>query len=360
MPAAPSPTSPAAAPPARLAGRSRATVARGFVSGMLSGMQQRGHDPAPLLAAAGIDLAEPASRIPIARYAALYNLTVAELGDEGLGLFAQPMPPGSFEFLCRGMLGAPTLAEALARAGRFLRLVLPELVLAVRRDGAHGELHITETRALAATPDAPARVFAFEWLLRLVHGVACWFAGRGLALDTVAFPYPRPAHADDYALVYTERSTFDADHLVARFQANLLDLPVRRDDAALAAFLDGAPGRITMLYRRDREMVERVRQLLRDALPATLSLEEAAARLHQSPRTLARRLEDEGSGFRAIKDAMRRDIALSRLTKTRQPIARLAADLGYADPSAFYRACVAWTGVSPERFRQRLTPPAAR
>jgi AraC-like DNA-binding protein len=326
----------------------------GFVTGMLSGMRRRGIDPSPLLAAAGIDLADAASRIPVDRYATLYNRVVAKLDDEGFALFSRPMPPGCFEFLCRGMLGAATLAEALTRAARFMHIVLPDLAVTIQRGHSHAELQIAEVLPLTAERDDPARVFAFEWLLRLLHGVACWFVGRGLALDTVSFPYARPAHADDYALVYTEHSRFDTESLVARFQANLLDLPIRRDEAALTAFLDGAPGKISMLYRRDREMVFRVRDLLRDALPDNLSLDDVAGRLHVSPRTLHRRLEEEGAGFRTIKDAIRRDIAVARLTKTHQPIAGLAADLGYADASAFYRAFVAWSGMSPEHFRRRL------
>ncbi len=340
--------------PRRKAVRNRATVAMGFVAGMLSGMRRQQRDPAPLLAEAGISLADPASRVPIDCYAALYNLTVGALGDEGFGLFSRELPRGSFEFLCRGMLGAPTLAEALDRAARFLRIVLPDLAVTIVRDGPRAELHIVEARPLTPDPDDPARVFAFEWLLRLLHSLACWFAGRGLALDAVSFPYARPAHADDYLLVYTAHSSFGSRSLEARFQANLLDLPVRRDEAALGSFLEGAPGKISMLYRRDREMVFRVRDLLRDALPQNLSLGDVAQGLHLSPRTLHRRLEEEGSSFRTIKDAIRRDIALARLTKTRQPIERLAADLGYADPSAFYRAFVAWSGMSPERFRNQL------
>jgi AraC-like DNA-binding protein len=331
----------------------------GFVTGMLSGLRQQGRDETPLLSAAGIDLADAANRIPVERYARLYNLIVTELDDEGFGLFSRAMAPGSFEFLCRGMMGAADLAEALVRARRFLRIVLPDLEISIQRDGQRAELRIVEVTPVSAERNAPARVFALEWLLRLLHGVACWFVGRGIALDEVSFPYARPAHADDYALVYTEHSSFDATMLCARFQANLLDLPIRRDEAALESFLEGAPGKISMLYRRDREMVFRVRDLVRDALPDNLSLEAVSARLHVSPRTLARRLEEEGSSFRAIKDATRRDIAFARLTKTRQPIARLAADLGYADPSAFYRAFVAWSGVSPEHFRNRLAAGAA-
>ena len=269
------------------------------------------------------------------------------------------MRTGSFEFLCRGCLSAPTLAEALSRASRFLHIVLPDLAVSVRRSHGRAELVIAETRKLADNPDDAGRVFAFEWLLRLLHGLSCWLAGRGIALDHVIFPYRRPAHSADYPLIFTEDSRFaptvpgGTGTLVASFNANLLDLPIRRDEAALATFLEGAPGKITTLYRRDREMVIRVRDLLRTALPATLSLDEIAKRLHLSPRTIHRRLEEEGSSFRAIKDALRRDMALSRLTKTRDSISQVAADLGYADNSAFYRAFVEWTGMAPVHYRRK-------
>lgn len=347
--------------------RKHATVSVGFVHGMLAGMLRRGIDPTPMLAELDIHLADTASsdatpgthtgaqRLPVDAYARLYNRVIARLDDEGFGLFSRPMGCGSFEFLCRGMLGAPTLAEALDRARRFLAIVLPDLAIRVLRQNGRAELQITERSPLAPRPDDPGRVFAFEWLLRLIHSVACWLVGRGLALDGVDFPFPRPAHADDYALVYTEHSRFVAGpQLVARFNQTLLELPVRRDEAALMAFLEGAPGRISMLYRRDRNTVTRVRDLIRQQLPASLSQEEAADRLHMSSRTLHRRLEEEGSSFRGIKEALRRDLALARLTKTPMSIAQVAADLGYADTSAFYRAFVGWTGLSPERYRRQL------
>lgn len=346
------------------------TVAMGFVTGMLAGLARRNIDPAPLLHAAGVDLADPARRIPVERYAALYNLLNRELDDEGFALFAQPMRVGSFEFLCRGCLTAPTLAEALQRASRFLHLVLPDLAVSVRRSQGRADLVIAETRHLAADPDDPGRIFAFEWLLRLLHGLSCWLAGRGIGLDSVIFPYRKPVHFADYALIFTEDSHFaptlpgGKGVLLASFNANLLELPLRRDEAALTAFLDGAPGKITTLYRRDRAMVIRVRDLLRAALPVPLSLDEVAARLHLSPRTVHRRLEEEGSSFRGIKDALRRDMALARLVKTRDPVARIAADLGYTDTSAFYRAFVEWTGMAPAYYRRhwvengdQATPP---
>ncbi len=333
-------------------GPARATVAIAFVHGMLAGLRHTGRNTTALLAQAQLTpelLGDATARIPVDRYAELYNLINRELDDEGFGLFSLPIRLGTFEFLCRGIITAPTLAEAIQRSVRFLRLVLPDLNVCLARDPEQARLIIEETQPLSI-----GRVFAFEWLLRLLHGLFSWLIGRNLVLDAVSFPYARPEHAEDYALIYTAQSTFGTSALVASFAADLLDLPVRRDEAALQTFLDGAPGKLTMLYRRDREMVQRVRNALRDALPGAASQAVVARALHMSQRTLHRRLEDEGLSFQAVKDALRHDLAIGKLAKSSHTIARIAADLGFADTAAFYRAFRRWTGIGPACYRRRL------
>lgn len=337
----------------------RATVAAGFVSGLLSGYAEKQLSTAAAMREAGIDprvLADPRARVPLPAYAQLYGALIRAHGDEGFALFAAPLRPGTFEFLCRSAVGAPELREALARAARYLAVVLPELRIEVERDSALARLVIAETQPLRPNPGNAARVFAFEWSLRLLHCLACWLAGRGIALETVRFPYPRPPHAADYGLIYTENATFGGEALVATLESAHLDLPVRRDDAELAAFVEAAPRNITMLYRRDREFARRLRVVLEAALPRAMDLEEAAGAMRLSPRTLHRRLQDEGINFRAVRDALRRDLALERLARPGESVARVAADLGYSEPSAFFRAFQAWTGEAPSAWRRRFSP----
>jgi len=301
-----------------------------------------------------VDLDDPDGRVPVRSYAELYNLTVAELQDEGFALFSAPVRLGAFEFLARSVVSSRSLAEALDRACRFLRLVLPDLAVTIVPTAAGTtELQIVETRPLQRRRDDARRVFAFEWLLRWLHGLACWLVNRDLALNSVAFPYAEPPHAADYALIYTSRSTFGSRYLAATLNSNLLQLPVQRDEEALAGFLQGAPGKIVTLYRRDREMVRRVRDLVARSFPDSISLNEAARRLHMSSRTVERRLHEEGSSLRAIKNALRRDIALSRLEKSDESVERIASNVGYADASTFFRAFTAWTGTSPSAWRSR-------
>jgi len=336
-------------------GTAGSTVSSAFVKGMLAGCAARGLALETLLNHAGIatdTLQQPAARVALPRYAALYNHVTSVLDDEGFGLFSVPLRGGSFEFLCRSVISAATLEEALQRAARFLRVLLPDLAVRIEREGDFACLCISETRSLTI-----GRSFAFEWLLRLLHGLACWLVGRSLVLDSVDFPYPRPAHATDYALIYTADSRFDAPVLRARFHAGLLALPIRRDETALNRFLIGAPGRISTLYRRDRETLSRVRDALHAALPELPDLKAVAASLYVSPRTLHRRLEAEGTHFQAYKDSLRCDLAKNWLTKTQRPLAQIASDLGFADATAFYRAFVGWVGEAPKNYRKRSTPP---
>ncbi len=74
--------------------------------------------------------------------------------------------------------------------------------------------------------------------------------------------------------------------------------------------------------------------------------------LHHSVRTLCRRLSAEGTTFQAIKDEVRRDIAIRRLTRSEDPIAAIAFDVGFDNPTAFHRAFRHWTGSTPNAYRR--------
>ncbi|MBI5923940.1 MAG: AraC family transcriptional regulator [Betaproteobacteria bacterium] len=345
--------------PAAKSTRHHATVAIGFVGGMLSGLSRNHRSPREMLECAGIAsqvIKEKAARIPIARFAALYRLVNEQLDDEGFGLFSRPLRPGYFEFMCRSALSAATLDEALQRILRYQNIVMDDFVVKLEKTPDAALLTIIQVQTLAV--NQAGRVFAIEWLLRVIHGLATWLVARPVALDQVAFPYPPPVHAAEYELVFAPRCSFDAPQLTARFALEALNLPVRRDDAALRLFLVDAPASITTLYRRERVLSTRVRDALRSALPEHRPLPEIARALFLSPRSLHRRLAEEGTSFQAIKDALRRDLASEWLSKTQRPLSRIAADLGFADASAFYRAFNTWTGEGPRQYRQRAILPA--
>jgi AraC-like DNA-binding protein len=82
--------------------------------------------------------------------------------------------------------------------------------------------------------------------------------------------------------------------------------------------------------------------------------EVVATALNVSDRTLRRRLEEEGVSYEKLLDLARCDLAQHYLARPTLPAAKVAHLLGFADQSAFFRACRRWFGVSPGQFRRQL------
>lgn len=332
----------------------RDSVHSGFVRGILASLAYRPGEARALLEHAQIAilvLDTPNARVPLAGYAALYRGVAEHLHDEAFGLLSRPLRAGCLNWLLTGACAAGQLGDALSRLLAGLNLLQDNVVLALRREADDAVLTITVAQPLPV--GEAGFIFAHEWLLRLVHGVAAWLAADPLPLTQVRFPYPPPPHAADYEMVFAPRVEFAAPLLEARFPAARLALPVRRDAAALADFLAAAPVHITQLYRRERATAARAGLALRAALPALLTQEALAARLHLSPRTLHRRLVTEGTSFRALREALRRELALDWLARTERPVSRIAQDLGFADNTSFYRAFAQWQGCGPRQWRQQ-------
>ncbi|AXQ31713.1 AraC family transcriptional regulator [Solimonas sp. K1W22B-7] len=84
-----------------------------------------------------------------------------------------------------------------------------------------------------------------------------------------------------------------------------------------------------------------------------VSLAETAAALRLSTRTLHRRLEEEGTAFRAELDRVRRRIAETLLRDPRVTLADIAFLLGYTEQSTFQQAFKRWTGKTPGQYRSQ-------
>jgi AraC-like DNA-binding protein len=82
------------------------------------------------------------------------------------------------------------------------------------------------------------------------------------------------------------------------------------------------------------------------------SLEVVGKSLGVTPQTLSRRLQEEGQGYQAIKDDLRRDAAIEYLARPDLTLIEIANLLGFSEASTFHRAFKKWTGVAPGEYRQ--------
>jgi AraC-like DNA-binding protein len=79
-----------------------------------------------------------------------------------------------------------------------------------------------------------------------------------------------------------------------------------------------------------------------------------ARRLSVSDRTLQRRLREERTTFKAVRDAVVWDAAEALLSNPLLKIEAIALSVGFADVAAFSKACKRRTGRTPTEIRERL------
>ncbi len=321
-----------------------------LVQAMTLAYRQRGMDPAATLAAALIDparLYDPSARITAAQMERVSEAAMRELDDEALGCFARPLPWGSYGMLARASLSAPTLGLALRRWCRHHGLIAPDATLALDTQGPEARITLTLHRL-----PGPMDELCVVSVLRNIHGLASWYADSRIPLREAHFPYAAPAHVAAYAALFEAPARFESPAGGLVFDAEYLGLPMRRDEAAMNQLLQRALPLTVRSFRRDRLLVQRVRQALAEHPGDTHSAEGLATLLHTSVRSLHRQLQAEGASLQALKDEVRLQRASELLLRTRRPIKQVAEAAGFRNEKSFARAFRAWTGQSPSEWRR--------
>ena len=347
MPAAP-PSTNRAVPPV-------AATPMAFVQAILQAYERRRMDPSAALKKAQIPPAlvqNRQSRVTALQFELLSGAAMQELDDEALGWFGRRLPWGSYGMLARASISAPSLGVALKRWCRHHGLIADDIGLSLTPQEGSATITLSEHRDLG-----PLREFCLVSVLRNLHGLACWLIDSRIPLQQARFPYPAPEHAAVYPLLFPGPVRFDAAQAQLQLDARYLALPLRRDETALQQMLQRALPLTVLQYRRDRLLVQRVRQLLVSQPQETQSADALAHWLHISPRTLHRQLKDEGATLQALKDEVRRERATELLLRTRKPIKQVAEAAGFRNEKSFIRAFRDWTGQSPAEFRRQPQSP---
>ena len=321
---------------------------------MVRAYEARGLDPAQALKKAQIApnlLKRADAKVTALQMEWMSEAAMRELDDEALGWFRRRLPWGSYGMLVRASLTSPNLGVALRRWCRHHQLLTDDIALQLTVDKGTAAIELHEQCDLG-----PLREFCTVSVLRNALGVACWLTDSRIPLSGTYLHFAPPTHAASYQVLFDGPTQFDAPVSRLTFDAAYLQLPVRRDEAALQHMLQRALLLTVRPYRRDRLLVERVRQVLAEHPEHARNAEDLAARLHLSARSLHRQLQEEGASLQALKDSVRRERAQHLLLKTRKPLKQIAAEIGFSNEKSFIRAFKTWTGQTPDALRQPVAP----
>jgi AraC-like DNA-binding protein len=173
----------------------------------------------------------------------------------------------------------------------------------------------------------------------------------------VWLPYPAP---HDHRAI-TKRLgcpvRFDAPEARLYFREDLWSAtPLLANPFVFRSF-EKQTAQLARRLRSEVPLEEQVRRLLWMSSPPP-DRDTVAAMLAMSPRTLARKLAADGTGYGELQREVRLARAREYLRNRTLHVAEIADRLGFSDAAAFSRAFRHWTGETPSAWREREAKPS--
>ena len=315
-----------------------------------------GGNPTRLLRKSGI---EPTALDKLSAFISFESLTdllersAADLGCADFGLrLAQRQDIGVMGTLAVAMRYSTTVGEAMACASKYMHVYNGAIAFTVNTAERRSQARLV-IKTLAG--HAPRWAQASEHGIGLAWRIMTLLSAGRCHLQQVWFPHAALAAEATYRSRFDAPLTFRADRLGLAYAASDLALPISEQNRELhdlaSAYLD------RQLPRGRTAFTMQVRQSIEALLgTGTCGHRQVANALYMHPRTLQRRLKEEGTTFETIKDDVRRDLAQRYLSQPDLPLTQVTVLLDYSEQSAFGRSCRRWFHTTPRGFRNRLSP----
>jgi len=305
--------------------------------------------------------AGPGAEIDLADYFRVLEQVSLEIGDETCRLSQRSLMPGSTHFVWSGAAGECELRAAMKRVAQAYNMLHGGHYNHVREE-FDSIAYIIDDRGFPYTRlDEPDYIHLFlECVLVFLHCTLMLLAGDGLdgRLRKVWTRCPRPAGQRAHLDFLGVPIRWNARAYALVYDVSAAALPVTGDPAGLPAE--------NAVYRKIVELIEaraslkpapasiaqRVRALIGDGLREQSAVARA---LGMSVATLRRRLTEEGTDFRSLKQGGLDERAKAML-RAGYDIAEIAEALDYADFRSFTRAFKTQNGMTPAQFRQDRRP----
>lgn len=330
---------------------SGAALQQYLVSGRAAGV-----DVHAALAAAGIaeTLAQDSeARIPGILFEKMLGNLVEASGDPLFGLHtSQFIQPGSYSVMGYIAMSATTVGEALARVATYEKLVGDMGTTQVESEGSFLRVswHCRHQRQ-------PVRRHLIENVLASWVRYTRWLANADLRGEYVMFEHdaPAPELVTQYEEIFMAPIRFRQKVNALVIHPDLLAHRLRQPDPDLLRVLEMHANQRIRELGLGTTLSQRVRDAIRACIEKTgmPRKESVADMMGMNPRTLLRRLQDEGTTYQDVLDGLRKQMALELLQVTPMTQSDVAARLGFAEIRSFQRCFKRWTGMTPGEYRQQ-------
>lgn len=293
-----------------------------------------GLDPHALLREVGLPvraLQDPDMMVSTRAVSTLLELAAERARDRCFGLrMAESRRISNLGPLALVIRDAPTLREVLEMQLKHFHL--HNEALAYRVETASDQVILSIDVINETGRPVPQSI---ELVMAVSFRTIAFFFGAGWTVRRVCFAHQAPADKTLHRATFGPALEFGADANCLVFPASDLDRPNPGADPVLARYTHELLGPGAKARQR---FSDQVRQQIVLLLPRGLcDAVRVAQQLGVQRRTLVRRLHAEGTGFRELVHAVRRDLVLRYLAEPDRSLASISDQLGFAAPSALSR-----------------------
>lgn len=268
--------------------------------------------------------------------------------DFGLRM-GSTMTPAHLNIVSYIVLNSPTLLEGLNKARRYYRLISDGGDFNIQLEEQSSQLHYTPKPS-----SVPFHDQQIDAAIITLHTVLEWALGQQYHPLKIRLQHSQPENAEQiYSKYFDCPVEFSHEQNSIEISNELFKLE-QLNDLGLSQLHEEFADRLLKTLSQS-SWKQRVKALVEPGLSqGVISREQIAEKLDISPRTLQRRLADEECQFQDIVDELRLERARDYLSQSDMSQEDIASLLGYAEPSAFYRAFKRWTGMTPKEYQQSL------
>jgi AraC-like DNA-binding protein len=325
------------------------TVPIRYVRVILESAVNRGYDGDRILSNCGIPkelLLQDKARLSANSYNDFARQVMILMGDEFCGFLDKPRKIGTFAMMTRACVNCLTLGEFIQRSAQFNNLVT-DCIEIVLETGVNHVSYVIRPRLGMRDPNN----FLSFVMLGIAHRLFSWVIGQPLLLQSASFTHQQPDYANEYNFLFKTSIKFGQPNYSLCFATHYLALPTIQTERTLDQFLKLPAIQLMSLSSSESSAVIKISKMIRNFVATDFpEFESVASELCMTTATLRRRLREEGSSYRQIKDDLRRDTAIFNLGRASMSIEQVAESVGFSEPASFFRAFKRWTGVTPRAY----------
>lgn len=181
---------------------------------------------------------------------------------------------------------------------------------------------------------------------------------KSFVFDQLRFSFDKPKDHFLYAEHFQCPISYNQDHnefVVS--ESKLQQKTSRNNPFAMPLLLDQCEMVLNSIANKNQFLIT-TNQWIAANMHKEHSAEALAEHLCMSPRTLRRKLLEQGTSFRDLVNEIRAEAAKKLIIKTRLTMEDIANSVGYNDVSNFRAAFKKWTGQTPSSLRKSKAKPS--